>query len=295
MTLPDPYADYIHFIALFAIISFFVVWIAISKGFFKLYPDRQNILPITFKAVVIMFALYLSFSLLLAPILSQLIHVIYAKMHTGQLPPLSIMSWVQLTILIAIFSSFYLYGMAYDKELFKRIWKNREAKSAQSIRFDLGMGILTWLIAFPVVAVIGETVDMLLYYFFKLESYEQVAVRYLKMNLSSFETLIVPLLTILIGAPLIEEFLFRGCLQTYFKRYFGIQSAILLSSASFALFHFAPSQGIGNISLLITLFTFAWFLGHIYERQASLFASIGLHMAFNAFSTGRILIESYFK
>jgi membrane protease YdiL (CAAX protease family) len=67
------------------------------------------------------------------------------------------------------------------------------------------------------------------------------------------------------------------------------RNAILLSALCFALFHFAPSQGIGNISLVGSLFLFALFLGFIYERQASLFASVGLHMTFNTVSTFRIL------
>ena len=67
------------------------------------------------------------------------------------------------------------------------------------------------------------------------------------------------------------------------------KKAIVFSALCFALFHYAPSQGMGNISLLATLFLFALFLGFIYERQASLFASIGLHMTFNAVSTFRIL------
>jgi membrane protease YdiL (CAAX protease family) len=67
------------------------------------------------------------------------------------------------------------------------------------------------------------------------------------------------------------------------------KKAIIFSALCFSLFHLAPSQGIGNISLVASLFLFALFLGFIYERQASLFASIGLHMTFNAVSTVRIL------
>ena len=101
--------------------------------------------------------------------------------------------------------------------------------------------------------------------------------------------LAVALFTILIAAPIIEEFLFRGCLMTYLKRYMPPKGAITLSALCFSLFHFAPSQGFGNISLVASLFVLALFLGFIYERQASLFASIGLHMTFNAVSTFRIL------
>ena len=59
----------------------------------------------------------------------------------------------------------------------------------------------------------------------------------------------------------------------------------------FALFHFSSLQGVGNVSLILTLLVFGGFLGFIYERQSSLFASIGLHMTFNVASTLRILIS----
>ena len=137
--------------------------------------------------------------------------------------------------------------------------------------------------------VVGQTADLLLYVLFGFEGYEQVAVQYLKMTLTSPLLLSVALFTVIITAPVIEEFLFRGFLQNYLKRYLGKKAAILSSSLCFALFHLAPSQGLGNISLAISLFIFACFLGFIYERQKSLFASIGLHMTFNLVSTLRIL------
>ncbi|MBI3211827.1 MAG: CPBP family intramembrane metalloprotease [Simkania negevensis] len=51
------------------------------------------------------------------------------------------------------------------------------------------------------------------------------------------------------------------------------------------LFHLSSSQGVGNISLFI----FALYLGFLYEKQCSLFASIALHMTFNSISVIRIL------
>jgi membrane protease YdiL (CAAX protease family) len=124
---------------------------------------------------------------------------------------------------------------------------------------------------------------------FGVQAYEQVAVRYLKMALDSPPLLLTALFIILIAAPFIEELLFRGFLQNWLKSILGAKSAILIASFCFALFHLSASQGIGNISLAISLFSFSCFLGFIYERQRSLLASIGLHMTFNAVSCFRIL------
>jgi membrane protease YdiL (CAAX protease family) len=277
------------FILLVGLFAFFVLWIAKSKGFF-VFPFEKRITPsIRFKSVLIVFGIYLCVTLFLAPLLLNVIYLLYGRSHSGKPPPIGTVGGVQLLILGCILLFFYLYARFENPTLFKRIWKNWNAPNAQPITTDIGMGVLTWFIAFPLVAVIGEISDMLLYSFFGLENYEQVAVRYLKTSLSSFETMIIPLFIILLVAPTIEEFLFRGCWQTFLKKYMSIKTAIVLSSLCFALFHFAPSQGLGNVSLVASLFTFALFLGFIYERQSSLFASIALHITFNTFSTLRIL------
>ncbi len=277
--------EFIYYILFFGIVGALTLTLAKVNGYFEMPYGKRKELPLSGRALCIFFAIYLASTLLLAPGLLLLAHKLY-----GHHPSLSLgaLSTIQLTTLSVIFLFFFLYARAYDLPLLKKIWKT-PLPGAASIPFDIGMGALTWLIAFPPVAAIGEFLDMLIYSVLGVQSYEQVAVRYLKHSISSIETMIIPLLTILIAAPIIEEFLFRGCLQTYLKQKMGIKGAIALSSLCFALFHFAPSQGIGNLSLLVSLFTFALFLGFIYERQASLFASISLHATFNTLSTVRII------
>ena len=91
------------------------------------------------------------------------------------------------------------------------------------------------------------------------------------------------------SAPLLEEFLFRGLFQTWIKKHLGVKAAILIASLCFALFHVSVAHGVGNLSLVPSLFVFSCFLGFIYERQKSLFASIVLHTTFNLVSTLRII------
>jgi membrane protease YdiL (CAAX protease family) len=283
------YVEYLQVIFLFGLLGAILLWGAKSYGYFRFpYPKESRSNPVKLKTVLVVFAIYLAMTMLIAPIIAKLIHSFYSA-ALGKNPPAALLSWLQLTILLSIFALFYLYSNAQDPSMFKKIWKDRLIPHPQSIAVDFLMGVLTWIIGFPLVIAIGQLADMLLYLFFRLENYEQVAVRYLKTTLGSPQMLTVALFTILIAAPVIEEFLFRGCLQTFFKRYMVPRNAILLSALCFALFHFAPSQGIGNISLVGSLFLFALFLGFIYERQASLFASVGLHMTFNTVSTFRIL------
>ena len=150
------------------------------------------------------------------------------------------------------------------------------------------IGIFSWFLCFPLVVAIGQLVDMLLHMLTGFQNYEQVAVRYLKTTLSSPPMLAVALFIILIAAPIIEEILFRGFLQTYFKRFVSVKWAIVLSSLALPFSTWLPAKGLAT-SLLHLSFSFALYLGFIYERQASLFASFALHMTFNAVSTFRIL------
>ena len=281
--------DYLQLVILFGLLSVFSLWVARGQGFFIL-PNREVLKKyrMGFKSVFVLFAIYLLMTMVVAPLLVVFAQSIYRHLATDNLP-MAVLGWIQLLSLLGIFLLFFLYAKGCDPELFRRVWKDHTLANRKSILTDFLMGIMTWFIALPVVLAIGQIADMFLYYVFQFESYEQVAVRYLKETLQSPPLMVIALFMILIAAPIIEEFLFRGCLQTFFKRYMTRPKAILLSSACFALFHFASSQGLGNVSLILSLFTFALFLGFIYERQASLFASIGLHMTFNAVSTVRIL------
>lgn len=277
--------EYLQPIFLFGLLGIILVKIAKSYGFFHLpgsQEHRSN--PVSLKTLLVVFFIYLGMTMIAAPGVIEL----GSSFYKGGLPS-SFFGWVQLGILSSIFILFYLYCKAQSPTLFKRIWKDRSIPHPKSIGADFFIGVMTWIIAFPLVIAIGQLADMLLYFFFGFESYEQVAVRYLKTTLNDPSMLAIALFTILIAAPVIEEFLFRGCLQTFFKRGMTPKYAILFSALCFSLFHISSSQGIGNFSLVLSLFLFALFLGFIYERQGSLFASVGLHMTFNAVSTFRIL------
>ncbi len=123
---------------------------------------------------------------------------------------------------------------------------------------------------------------MAVYALFNITTYDQVAVLYLKIAMQSPALLVSMLISILVVAPILEEFLFRGLLQTYLKNYLGKKGAIFVAALLFGLFHFNSAQGVGNISIILSLFSFGCFLGFIYERQGSLLASISLHATFNA-------------
>jgi len=82
-------------------------------------------------------------------------------------------------------------------------------------------------------------------------------------------------------APLLEEMLFRGFIQTAIRSFFNIRNsawpAIAASSVFFAIMHADPGHW-------PTLFVLGVCLGYAYEKSGSLFRAIFIHSFFNATS-----------
>jgi hypothetical protein len=113
---------------------------------------------------------------------------------------------------------------------------------------------------------------------------DQTAVRFVKMTLEHPPYFLLAALSVSVLAPLIEETLFRGFLQSFIRKHLGSTQAIWITATCFSLFHFSLDQGVGNIPIIGSLFCLALFLGFLYEKQRSLLASITLHATFNTFS-----------
>ncbi len=275
------YIEHIELILFFGLVGFVLNRIAFQKSFYKLpvnIPFTQ--IKLSLIHVVICFVIYLINSVLLAPWVLSKIHPFFISYQEAA-------AWAQVSVMFCSFLILWGFCKSTLQKSFKQIWK--VSLSGSSFSHDILIGIASWILAFPIVAVVEQTADLIVYSLFGLQTYEQVAVLYLKMALKSPSELIAALLMILVSAPLIEEFLFRGLLQTWIKKHLGMKAAILLASLCFALFHVSPSYGVGNFSLVPSLFIFSCFLGFIYERQKSLFASIILHATFNLVSTLRII------
>jgi len=82
-----------------------------------------------------------------------------------------------------------------------------------------------------------------------------------------------------VGAPVQEEIIYRGFLQSaILRRARRVWAAVLLTSALFALAH----VGTVPVYALGTLFVLAVCIGFAFERTKSLGVAIGMHVAFNA-------------
>ena len=89
-------------------------------------------------------------------------------------------------------------------------------------------------------------------------------------------------------APLLEELLFRGFIQTTIRSFFNIRNsgwpAIAASSVFFAIMHEDPGHW-------PALFVLGVCLGYSYEKSGSLFRPIFIHLFFNASSIAAAIYQ----
>ena len=89
---------------------------------------------------------------------------------------------------------------------------------------------------------------------------------------------VVSVLFACVGAPVLEEMLFRGVILRGFLRQYTRTFSILWSAALFAIAHM-------NLYQLATAFTLGVVAGWLYERCRSLWPCILLHAAYNTYVT----------
>lgn len=266
-------------------------WLAYTKEFYRLPKQLDKETPaITNFQLFAVFGIYILLSYILTRIILVYLLSALRQTHPSLTSlPIPMITLLQFGIMTLLFIVLQWFLFKQNREVFRKIWKDRSHEPPSSIFYDLWLGMIAWFMSFPIVSIISDLVDTAMKVLFHLKDYEQNAVKFVKIAKSSPTSLVFALLSVLIAAPLLEEFLFRGVLQTYLKKRMGSGAAILLSAFCFALFHFSDVQGLGNVSLTISLFILGLFLGFLYQRQGSLWAPIGLHIAFNGVSAFRIL------
>jgi len=153
-------------------------------------------------------------------------------------------------------------------------------------------GIIACLIIYPTVLFVSQILDLFNFAILNItEPPRQFVIDYLKRTAQFPLSFTLTIITIIIIAPISEEILFRGYLQTWLKKIFGTKTAIVTASLIFALFHFTNGQGYGNITIVGSLFIVALYFGTLFERQKSLISPIIAHMIFNAISTINVLLS----
>lgn len=256
------------------------------------YPQEDLIKAknISFYHVVIVFLIFIFTTLVLAPGISYFLYFLLI----GTFPTIEILKTSELIgNWISLFSSFlcFIFLIAYVQSIplsnRKTILGLNFLKKKYMIK-DVLVAMFSWIIAMPMIFTIDIFIEIIMRFFTNEKFQDQIAVVYLRKASNDTFLLVLTIFSIIVLIPFIEELLFRGLFQTWVKQYTSRTVGIFLSSILFAIFHLASSQGIANIEIFIVLFVFSLFLGFVYERQQSLFASISLHSIFNLISVIRI-------
>ena len=260
--------------------------IALRKGYYHLPPDETMGKKIpSGRHVLEAFGIFLFIQLFLLPLVYFLWEKgIGADLETIKFPD-DVKGWVSLG-LIAL-TGIGLIGLfaSLNKPTRDAIWGSRSSsRGVKKNIIDFLAGSLTWVIAYPWIIVTGQLLGVLLALVYSGPLPDQAAVKHLKDLLGHPVLFGATALAVFTIIPFIEEFLFRGFLQSWMKTFLGRTRAILLTSLIFASFHFSFSQGIENIEFISSLFLLSCYLGFIKERQQSLWGSIGLHSTFNFIS-----------
>jgi membrane protease YdiL (CAAX protease family) len=266
-------------LGVFAILLLIMGW---HREFFVL-PQKEWKVPIGIFHLVLAFFLYFLITLSLTTVVVKFFGKEIKNNFVGA------STWLNFIVSSLTLLSLITYLRSINAPVRKGIWHRQTDEPC--IKEDFWYALYAWVLAFPLVMFLSQTLEQLLLKIFQITQLpDQAAVKFLKATFDNPSYFTLAVLAIVVLAPLIEEILFRGLLQTYIRQHIGSKQAIVVSAMCFSLFHYTAGQGLGNVSIIISLFILALFLGFIYEKRGSLFAPIFLHSLFNTVSVANLYL-----
>lgn len=262
--------------ALFGIFAAFLLWAAKKCNFFQLPSSKWDV-QLKLQHVLAVFAIYFIGSFLLSGIA---VSFFQREIALNYMKAASALNFgISSAIFVMLFGFWRYLAPSLRNGIVQR------PGQSFSLKADFSAAIYAWVLSFPLVLSLNQLFEALVLKFFEQSSLpDQMAVRFLKATFSHGPSLFFAIMSIVVLAPLVEETLFRGFLQTFIRKHLGPKQAILITSVCFSFFHFSMQQGLGNIPIILSLFVLALFLGFTYEKRGSLLASMILHSAFNTVS-----------
>ncbi|MCH9616708.1 MAG: hypothetical protein SP4CHLAM5_02790 [Chlamydiia bacterium] len=270
--------------SLFFFLGFLVsTYIAKMKGFFSL-PFKKYVGASPAGIDVLLTTFFWIFSLFVSS------NILVRWNFTVSLTNIHLIALIQTFAFLFNVILIFFYALIRSSFPIKSIIKDPLFPGKTTIGSDIATGIKALILAlFPLLA--GMCVfESILIYVNGGTPPMQEAVKFLIEALKEGKPIFLALFTIIVAAPILEEFLFRGIIQSYFRKKIGPIAGIFSASALFSLFHFSYSQGFQNIFILLSLFILSLYLGFIYEKTRSIIANITLHVTFNLINTIVIII-----
>jgi membrane protease YdiL (CAAX protease family) len=145
----------------------------------------------------------------------------------------------------------------------------------RTLRRDFLKGALRLAFVYPVILIMLGIIVLIGQHFYgphwEIEKHEELEVL---SKFSDWPFRILVIFMTVVVAPIFEEMLFRGLIQTMFRNYVGPWIAICGTAILFAAAH-------ANVEHMPALFCLAVALGYAYERSGSIFQSMSMHALFN--------------
>lgn len=220
--------------------AFAANWLAYTRGFYRLpkQSDKETPLITTFQLTCI-FGIYVILSYLITRVILVYLFSIL-KQHNPSLTslPISMITGLQFGIMATLLFVMQWFMFGQNRDTFYKIWKDRTHQPVSSIFLDLWLGVITWFMSFPIVSIISDLVDASMKALFQLKDYEQNAVRFVKVAKSTPISLTFALLSVLVAAPLLEEFLLEEFSKPILRKGWVLRqlSSYRLSSSLYFIF-----------------------------------------------------------
>lgn len=168
--------------------------------------------------------------------------------------------------ILTCFYVFYIIRVEYGLPVTSLGFTTRNWKS------DIIIGLKHYLIVLPVIIIAGIVVDFVLRMFGIAPEQQDIINKIL--NEDSLGVLAFMFFFGMLAAPVVEELLFRGFLQSAVRTTFGKLKAILISGFLFALIHL-------NAHVFLQIFILGLLLAYLFEKTGSLIAPITVHVCHN--------------
>ena len=232
----------------------------------------------SFKEVIKVFFLYFFLVFVGSPILYQATCFIFGKDFVNNLGENSLI--IVFSVLVNLSSCFYIIYLIH--------YRNRQPLSSLGITLhnwdeNVANGIRKYLIAIPFLILSGLVTKYICELFGVSPKQQEIA-----KKIADEDSLQVLILMIVFGAiiaPVIEELIFRGFLQTTLYKYFGRWKTIVIGSFLFSVIHLNPY-------VIFQIFILGLFLSYAFDKTRSLVTSITIHTIHNSITFALLL---YFK
>ncbi len=260
--------------------------VAINCDFFKIQKNERHYF-FDFKILILIILLFLTVTKILSTLILEILTNPTLFLNRFLNPATIKMLGFSLSSILTIFLVVLIGYSQNPKAVLELIGFKKER-----IATDLKLGVYTFILAISSVTAVGILLQLFTYWIFGQSGNEQLIITYLREHKAAFGVKFLGFLNIVIFAPTLEEFIFRGCIQRYLTSLTSLKNAILITSILFAFVHFSSDQGVGNIALLSCIFILSIYLGFIYEKTSCLISPIIVHMLFNLDGIARIFLAA---